>query len=53
MDSFYKLRQVLQSAMIFTNCDSTTVTCKWALKLLGKGAYLKKNGKHTLLSKTL
>ena len=23
MDSYYKLRQVLQSAMIITNCDST------------------------------
>jgi len=50
---YYKVRQVLQSAMIFTNCDSITVTCKWALKLLGKGAYLKKNGKRTLVSKTL
>ena len=45
---YYKVRQVLQSAMIFTNCDR-----KWALKLLGDGAYLKKNGKRTLVSKTL
>ena len=24
---YYKLRQVLQSAMIITNCDSTVVLC--------------------------
>ena len=28
MDSYYKLRQVLQSAIIITNCDSTTVLAR-------------------------